>query len=105
MRTLKPREIELKGQEIQRSVRQRLTHFDESCWLAIVNRSIHELTILAEEIEGKFHYQPFEEPSDAPAKLHRANEGTNAKDVAVQQLQLKPVHPKAKNKPRLQGVS
>lgn len=104
MRTLKPREIELKAQEIQRSVRQRLTHFDESCWLAIVNRSIHELTILAEEIEGKFHYQPFEEPSDAQAKLARTDEGTASESLAMQQPHLKPVHAK-KKRPRLQGVS
>lgn len=104
MRTLKPREIELKGQEIQRSVRQRLESFNPSCHKAIVDQAIMELVLLSKEIEDIFPEQPFEEPADAQAKLARTDEGTASESLAMQQPYLKPVHAK-KKRPRLQGVS
>lgn len=65
MRLLKQREIELQGQEIQRSVRRRLTAYDPACHRAIVDAAITELVLLAKEVEGD--PAAFEEPSHAQA--------------------------------------
>jgi len=102
LRTLTTRAIDLLAQEVQRNFRRRLEGYDPSCHLALTNRAIHELVILAEELEGIF--PPFEEPSDAQTELARTDESTAAEDLAVQQSHLKPVHA-TKKRPRLQGVS
>jgi len=104
LRTLTTRAIDLLAQEVQRNFRRRLEGYDVSCHLALTNRAIHELVILAEELTGIFPDQPFEEPSDAQAELARTDEGKDTEGLDVQLAHLKPVHA-TKKRPRLQGVS
>jgi len=85
MRMLKQREIELQGQEIQRSIRRRLTAYDPRCHRAIVDAAIIEIVLLSKELEGEFP-EEFAELTDEAEQTYYARkaQGQKSKSLALQ---------------------